>query len=91
MNFLFHKNTIGAMCFDRESKKWRWKVLANAGDPNDGAKSQFRIDMETAQELLGRPFYVPMNFDTRGRVPVPAPERLRSFAARTLNDAGKST
>jgi DNA-directed RNA polymerase len=69
LGFLFHENTIRAWRWDRETKKRHNAIIANAGDRNNGGETAFRIDMMTAKELLNSAaFYVPMNFDTRGRV-----------------------
>jgi DNA-directed RNA polymerase len=66
--FLFHDKNIRAWRWDREGKKRRRPIIASAGDRNKGGELTFRTDMATAAELLNRAFYVPMNFDTRGRV-----------------------
>jgi DNA-directed RNA polymerase len=69
LKFLFHDKTIRAWRWDRETKKRRNEIIDSAGDRNNGGQTAFRIDMRTAEELLNSAaFYVPMNFDTRGRV-----------------------
>jgi DNA-directed RNA polymerase len=70
LDFLFHGDTIRAWRWDLEENKRRSVIVANAGGRNKGSERTFRMDRVTAEELLNRAFYVPMNFDTRGRLNV---------------------
>jgi DNA-directed RNA polymerase len=91
LKFLFHVNTIRAWRWDRETKKRRNVIIANAGDRNNGGETSFRIDVKTAEELLDHTFYTPMNFDTRGRVyPLPSFNFTRGDHIRCLFEFAES-
>jgi DNA-directed RNA polymerase len=68
LDFLFHNKTARTWRRDHRTNKRRRATLAELETATRGNEITFRTDIMTAQELLNRAFYVPMNFDTRGRV-----------------------